>query len=114
LKEREELASKSAFNSLKHKFDIVNREKEHVEKGEKMMKDNYKRAEEKIMLLRKDIHIEKRKNEVLSRRILEMEKSLSAMSEDIFDGGHPRSNLPSHKQSVVESDTALPHLNHSP
>lgn len=65
-------------------------------KGEKMMKDNYKRAEEKIMLLRKDIHIEKRKNEVLSRRILEMEKSLSAMSEEI-GGVAPRSNLPSHK-----------------
>ncbi len=103
MKEREELASKSAYNSLKHKFDIVNREKEHVEKGEKMMKENYKQAEEKIMLLRKDIHIEKRKNEVLSRRIQDMEKSLTAMSEEMFDGGHARSSGgPSHKQSVVE------------
>lgn len=102
---------------MKHKFDIVNREKEHVEKGEKMMKDNYKRAEEKIMLLRKDIHIEKRKNEVLSRRILEMEKSLSAMSEEIgigMDGGYNRSNVPSYKQSIVDSEGPLPVLTHSP
>lgn len=31
---------------------------------------------------KKDIHIEKRKNEFLSRRILDLEKSLAAMNDD--------------------------------
>jgi hypothetical protein len=32
LKEREEMAAKSEYNNLKHKYDIVNREREHIEK----------------------------------------------------------------------------------
>lgn len=40
------------------------------------MRNNFKRAEELNMQYKKDLHIEKRKNEFLSRRILEMEKSL--------------------------------------
>lgn len=35
------------------------------------------------MEYRKDLHIEKRKNEFLSRRILEMEKSLTSMTEGL-------------------------------
>jgi len=110
LKEREELASKSEFNSLKHKFEIVNREKQHVEKGEKSMKENYMRAEEKIMHLRKEIHTEKRKNEVLSRRIQEMEKSLSALSEEM--GGRNVMKLGKRK-TLIERDSSSPTLHHN-
>jgi hypothetical protein len=39
------------------------------------------------MQCKKEIHTEKRKNEFLSSRILEMEKSLSAMADE-FDAGH--------------------------
>ena len=32
MKEREELALKSEYNCIKHKFDIVHREREHLDK----------------------------------------------------------------------------------
>ena len=68
-KEREELALKTDFNALKQKYDIIFKEKDFFEKQAKMMTDNYKRSEEKIMQQKIDIHNEKRKNEFLSRRL---------------------------------------------
>ena len=46
------------------------------------MRNNFTNSEEKITQLKKDIHTEKHKNEVLSRRISELEKSLMALSEE--------------------------------
>ena len=87
------MALKSEYNILKHKFDIIKGEKEHIERQEKMMRDHYKRSEENLMHSKKEIHTEKRKNEFLSRRMMEMEKSLSALTDDI--GGLNQFAIPS-------------------
>ncbi|CDW88953.1 UNKNOWN [Stylonychia lemnae] len=89
LKEREELALKTEFNNLKHKYDIVLKEKDFVEKKAKMLQENLKQSEEKLRQQKIDIHNEKRKNEFMSRRVVEMEKSLSAMADDL---GQPINN----------------------
>ena len=62
------------------------KEKDFFEKQAKMMGENYKRSEEKNMQQKIDIHNEKRKNEFLSRRLQEMEKSLSALADDYSKG----------------------------
>ncbi len=82
MKEREQLALRSEYNALKHKYDIIFKEKDFFEKQTKSLTENLKRSEEKLMQQKIDIHNEKRKNEFMSRRIVEMEKSLGIITDE--------------------------------
>eukprot|EP00347_Sterkiella_histriomuscorum_P018638 403344755 len=99
MKERELLALKSEHNSVKHKFDILQKERNFLLQQVSMLEDNNNRQEEKLKQQKIDIHNEKRKNEFMSRRILDMEKSLSAMAEEFNQQVKSQTN---NKKSINE------------